>query len=213
MDKLLDAYHSDNPNAPRFRVIASGYGFHIVPADVRDENGDWSRAITPLDSIISVPEEDRMASEHMKAIVEATARASGIRLGLYLGPPFNGLYAANGLTIARNQPVIPHDPKVPVPEIPLEWKRPYMFRWGASQVSARDALISLLSGSATTLRWGVGCGPNPDRAKTECTLIIDPIEVKVPGPDGQPAMQQLQFDRCLRCPPLPALPAPAAQKR
>ncbi len=198
--KLLDAYHADNPDAPRFRLAASPLGLHIVPTEARDGNGNWAPAITPLDAVISVPEDRRMAGQHLKAVIAAAQRASGVQLELDQGRGIDGVYGANGLIPPPlvGTSIIPLSG--PAPEVPQVSAEPYMFRWGASGLKARDALISLLGGSATTLRWDVGCEPNPVRAQTLCRVSVRPIEVRVTGPDGMPRMESLQYDRCTKCP-------------
>jgi len=206
LGKLLEAYHASNPDGIRFKILETTYGLHVVPDTVLDLTGKPVRATTPLDATITVPEGERMATEHLKAISDAVERASGVHL-LLIDEWVDQYYAANGLSPAKN---------VLVP-ILLGWsgpeaKLPYSFVWGAAGVSGRQALLSLLDTSATTLVWHVNCHPHPVPGKSMCMFNVVPLRVPITGPDGVVHQQELAFDRCVKCPRLPA-PRPQTQRQ
>jgi len=211
LKRVLDAYNTENPGAPRFRVERSAYGLHILPDSVRDASGKWVPATTPLDTRITMTRASRTAFEHVEALCQAVAQAFGVVVEPYGDRVFAGLFAANGIVPPKNEG-IPYDMNGPVPVLPLEKKRPYMFEWGAANATAREALVSLLDQSATTMTWRMDCVPNPVRAKTSCLLSLLPLEVTVTCADGRPCRQTLTFDRCTKCPPLPAPASPRRQQ-
>lgn len=139
-----------------------------------------------LDTVITVPRaEPRLVAEHIQAICGAVKAATGVRLAnsyLYI----DQAYAHNGLVPDRNTLFSQSQ----------EARRPYSFSWGASAVPARDALISLLQGSATTIVWDMLCDP------FGCALNLTPLTVTVTGPDGRSRPQLLRDDRCTNCRPL-----------
>jgi len=198
--KLLDAYHSANPDGRRFKVLETGYGLHILPDTVRGQGGLPVPATTPLDATVTVPGGERMATEHLQALSDAVARASGIHLILNDGW-VDQYYAANGLMPSKN---------VLVPLLLGQGgdaaKRPYSFVWGGSNVTGREALLSLLGGSATTLAWYVTCHPHPTPGRGYCMLSVTPLRVPFTGLDGVAHERELGFDRCNKCPPLPPPP-------
>jgi hypothetical protein len=71
-------------------------------------------------------------------------------------------------------------------------ERPYMlFEWGASQMSAREALIDLLKNSATTMSWTLACKPDFFHGnQQQCMIGFHPLTV-----NGRP----IWFDRCTKC--------------
>jgi len=81
-------------------------------------------------------------------------------------------------------------------------KRQFSFAWGAAATTGRDALISLIEQSATTLSWQVLCQPSPNPQLRACTLNVSPIQIASTGPCGEATQESLIYDRCTRCPPL-----------
>ena len=112
-------------------------------------------------------------------------------------------YALNGYVPDKNADLFGTD----------EEQRRFSFTWGiATATPARDALISLLENSATTITWQFRCTPNAKPENRECVMNLSPIQVAVTGEDGQPTKKLLLFDRCAKCPPLPPAPPPAPQR-
>jgi hypothetical protein len=189
VNRILNSYHAENPDGPRFRVIATSYGLHIVPDQYSDASGSRI-AVTPiLDTIITVPREKRLPGMHLLAIAQAAKAQSGTdvwEIATDLG--FETHFAPNGALCGdRNAP--------PPDDCFLEW--------GAAGVSARDALISLFEQSATTMTWQLLCGPVVAPKSGFCVLNIAALMVNA-GDPGAPVKRQLLYDRCVKCPPLAA---------
>jgi hypothetical protein len=183
-----------------------------VPESVRGDSGQFVRAKTPLDAAVSVPVGERLADEHLNLLAEALTRASGIEVQL-IAPNCNGLYAANGLIPPKLLTLgippgsaIESSPGIPPGQFSPEARRPYSFSWGATGVTGREALLSLLEGSASTLSWRVNCHSLPANGKSHCWLNIGPLQTTVLGFDGRPEKRTLSYDRCTKCPPLPPPP-------
>jgi len=191
LEKALESFHQLNPDGPHFRLLETRYGFHIVPDTARDEGGRRVRASSILDVSVTVPDTVRMPGGHVFALCTAVGEASGIKLDLN-GMYTDQFYAFNGL-IPRNFTNAFGTG---------EEKRQSSFAWGAKAVPARDALISLLQGSATSLTWSLKCTPSVRPENRGCVLNLAPIEVNATGPDGKPTSKLLTYDRCVRCPPL-----------
>jgi hypothetical protein len=197
LGEVLDLYHQLNPSGPRFRVLETRYGLHIVPDTVRDRTGARVPGLSVLDTPITIPTRLRTAQEHLRALSDAVTAASGVKVGL-TSQSTDGDYAYNGL--------------VPNQGIALgtdEEKRPFSFDWGApAAVPARQALISLLEGSSTTLTWWLWCFPALQPENRLCLLTVAPLSVDVMDEDGKVRSRRMIFyDRCTRCPPLPSEPA------
>jgi hypothetical protein len=181
LTKVLEAYQEQNPIRPRYRVMESKLGFHIIPTEARDESGTLGPAENPLDALITVPKASRTASEHLQALCAAVSAKTGIPIEVW-NLPIDAYYAANGYIL----------PKFLTPE-----HRPYMvFDWGASGVVARDALIDLLSGSASTLSWQLSCNPDLRHEGKSCLFGTHPLQVGL-------SKRVVAFDRCTNCRPAP----------
>ena len=203
LQTALDFVLRLNPDGPRFRILKSRYGLHIIPDTVRNREGAIVQASSPLDAVVSVPEEQRLPSAHVRAICAAVKAATGVMLRL-IDPSTDGYFLPNGLHPPQSLAILAEDRQ-----------RPYMFQWGASAVSGRDALISLLDHSATTLSWHFACSTATALPEPDCFLYLEPISVEVTGPNGEVTHQRITYDRCTaNCPPpRPAPPArPAGQQ-
>jgi len=73
---LLDA-QAARPNGGQFRLEQTGHMFHILPARVRDQAGDWASLSSVLDVPISLLPADRSGMAQLQAIVEAIQKANG----------------------------------------------------------------------------------------------------------------------------------------
>jgi len=183
VQKVVDAYHQQNPGQARFRVLESKWGVHIVPWQVHDENGALVPASSPLDTVISVPKAARTATEHLVALCQAVTAASGIPL-IASTSYFDGYYAANGYLIPLGMTGAEKS------------ARPYMlFEWGAEQKPARDALIDLMQGSSSTMSWRLHCGVMSWGDKT-CTIGMRALQVG-------PRRVVVSGDRCTNCQRIP----------
>ena len=193
LGKVLDLFHQLNPDGPHFRLLQSRYAFHILPDSVRDENGQRMSASSLLDVRISVPEEARSSTGHLTAICDAVSAASGMTVrfsGPYVDWTLNGLVPPTQAMLSMASEAE---------------RRRYYFTWGAPEQPARQALIDLLEGSPTSLSWQLLCSANNEPSgKRLCVLNMSMMETTVTGPDGQPAVRPVEFDRCGdHCPPPP----------
>jgi hypothetical protein len=182
LTRVLNAYHTQT-DGPRFKLSVSRWGLHIIPAQVRDVSGRFSPVVPVLDTSIEVPVAKRSPSQHLRALCEALSVSSGSAVRASC-PYMDGYFAPN---------------EIFSPAMTERDKEQLLFSWGASNVSARDALIDLLDGSSTSMTWRLLCGSEG----STYTLNILPIQVVVQGFDGQLTKQTLSYDRCKKCPPLP----------
>jgi hypothetical protein len=180
--QALDVYHRQNPGRSRYKVLESPMGFHIVLAAAHDEAGVMRPVNSLLDTPVEVLSEMRTATEHVEALVQAVSQSTGIRFGEVWN--FDWRYAANGYFLRSGLPA-PKD-------------RPYwVFEWGASEVTAREALIDLMEGSSTTLTWGLECWPDALRGNRQsCDFQMSPVGVAE-------KRKELFLDRCAKCQPIP----------
>jgi len=192
--QVLAAYHQQT-GGPRFQVLTSKLGLHIVPLQVRDRDGHLAPAQNPLDKLVFVPQQERTAHEHINALQSALVAANdGLEIGIgplvtdLRGDSLNFMFAP---TRADNRP----------------------FVWGTAipNMTARNALIDLLDHSATTFYWDMRCLGTLSVRYNTCTMHIAPLEITTVGPDGKPAnpggqiatlaggRQVLEYDRCGGC--------------
>jgi hypothetical protein len=61
-------------------VEQAGAVFHVIPTEVRDRNGNWSRYDSLLDTRISVPTADRTEEELYRAIAAQVRAVAQVRL-------------------------------------------------------------------------------------------------------------------------------------
>ena len=197
LKQALDLITGLNPDAPTFRVLESRYGLHVIPDTIHDENGARVRASSILDTVVSVPEERRLPFDHLMKLCGAVTSASGIKTWL------NNMYANTDFL---------YDGSIRGMDLVTgtqDAERRFAFVWGASGVTARDALISLLDHSSTTLSWHVTCIPGGETIARDCGIDLNPMGVEITGPDGAVKKDWLRYDRCTtNCPP-PPRPGPA----
>jgi hypothetical protein len=206
--RALDAYHSQRPDGTEFRVITSRLGLHIVPAKFHDAWGRMVTASSLLDAYVRVPEQRRMASDHLHALCDALTAATGTPVWDGGEKWFDGRYAAGG--------VLP--PKGAAHLLTEKEQEPFSFVWGTTLMTGRDALLSLLDRSSTTYSWKLLCKPDGRPQERFCVLNVVPISVPVVDADGKPVldangrprMQAISYDR-LNEPPK-TIPRPAPQE-
>jgi len=182
LGEILDAYHRQT-DGPRSRVISSRWGLHIIPAEARDTTGRWAPAGSLLDTRIYIPVAGGRPFMHFRALCDALTKASGIKIipGSHWLDQF---FAPNG--------IVPPYSRL----LTEEEEKQISISWGANDVTAREALISLIELSATTLSWDFRCNPQPwDRF---CVFNLNPIQILVEGPDGKPQRKSLTHDRIKR---------------
>jgi hypothetical protein len=187
--RALEAYHQQN-DGPRFEVRESKMGFHIIPALVASENGQLGPSANILGSVITVPRAKRTPTEHFAALCAALTVSTGVtvRFDFALSiRPLELVFLPNG-----NMP-----PRGILTDAELESQR---FEWGASGISAQDAIISLIEPSSTTLSWELRCLAGEGRQDRTCFLNIGVITLRHVLPDGSIALgAPLLYDRCSKC--------------
>jgi hypothetical protein len=178
LQKILAAYHRDT-DGPRFRVFSSGVGFHIVPMEVRDATGRLVSISPLLDMPIAVPVESRAPSGHLAAICEALTAASGIRI-ISGARDFDQYFAPNGIVPAKYRQLTDNEKKLAY------------FAWG-TDANVREALISLVEPSATTMTWNLRCDPDVD--DWGCVLNLNPIQIFAYSNDVISSSITVRWDR------------------
>jgi hypothetical protein len=172
--EVLDAYENQT-NGPHFRVTGSSHGLHIIPAEVRDRNDRYVRAITFMDAIITVPVKIRTPSEHIKALCDAINASSRMNIELHTNLQYFDQYFSQ-VRISRT-PTAKESEKISFP-------------WGIDRIVARDALDELLEQSATTMTWALLCDTKP-----LCVLNMYALVASYEGPDGKQLRTALSHDR------------------
>jgi hypothetical protein len=166
LSKILDAYN-DQTDGPRFQVLSSRWGYHIVPLKVRDATGRFISTSPLLDTIINIPVAIRTPFMHFREICNALAKSAGIEIipgAMWLDQLFG--------------------PPPPIPRQmgpPIQRQEEISFAWG-SDMSAREALISFIEHSNTTLGWSLRCSVDP--SDRNCVLSLTPINIPVQEPEG-----------------------------
>jgi hypothetical protein len=174
--KVVNAYHAQT-DGPRFSVSSSTWGMHIIPAQVRDADGHLKEAKSLLDGCITVPTAKRTPEEHLHAICAAVTASTGIALKGF-GPWLNEYYAPSN--VRRSGRFIA---KEEIDKI--------SFVWGATNMIAREAVVSFLEHSSTTLSWRLLCELN----EGFCVFNMGPVEINFVDPEGKPAWTALDHDR------------------
>lgn len=176
--RILDAYHSQT-DGPRFRVLSSSYALHIVPTKARDASGALVEVRSALDALIDLPVASRTPADHIMVFCKAVTEASGITVKPF-APWLDQFFAPHGFIPPRER------------EMTEEERRMASIVWGG-RMRARDALISLLEESDTTLTWGLRCSAEP--WDYNCLLNLMPIQVRVTRPDGTIGRIYITHDR------------------
>lgn len=70
--------HARRGNPGIFRLVSvGGYGFSIVPEQIRGERGQWISVQSPLDARISFPTQDRSLEATLQLIVKTVSEVTG----------------------------------------------------------------------------------------------------------------------------------------
>jgi hypothetical protein len=183
LGRLLGEYNAQMADGTHFRVVESRLGLHIVPAQYHNAKGELVEAKSLLDARVSVPAAARMASGHLRALCDSITAVTGTKVEIST-LWFDTVFAANGIV----------SPEV-TERLAEQDKAQYSFVWGVDSLSARDALLSLLDGSATTLRWALLCQPAAKPEHRVCTLNLRRINVEETGLDGKTTKKTINWDR------------------
>ena len=159
---VTEAYNLQNADGTLFQATVSRIGLHILPLQMHDANGKLVRAATLLDGNISVPSTLRMPSEHVRALCAAVTASAGISLELNY-PWLDMAFAPNGL----------RPPKAAAELLSTKEKERFSVVWGAADVTAREALESLIDLSAAKLTWYLFCQPSAKPENRSCVLNMD----------------------------------------
>jgi hypothetical protein len=157
----LAAYHS-RTDGPRYKIMASKLGLHLVPDGSAGSDGSLAAARNPLDIPVNLPVALRTLSAHLRALCAELSAASGANI-MFMGPaayPLEQIYMPGGHFGRRGSR---EDLTVP---------------WGVDRVPAREALVNLLASSATTLRWHLICRTDKNcfievLSRGDCRSIFD----------------------------------------
>ena len=187
--KTLDAYHQQTAG-PRFQIVASKWGLHLIPAQMRDENGRLAKATNPLDAHVNVPQQERSATEHFRELCATLSSFLNMKIKY-----FDGSIALNGETAFEQHFAA----------------QPVHFTWGTNGMAARDAILDLLERSATTYSWQFLCEDASTPQARLCVLNITQVEVTKSDSSGRPYNAVLEWDRCPSC--APSFPPRRPQKQ
>jgi hypothetical protein len=177
--KILDAYHQQT-TGPRFQIVASAYGLHIVPLQVHDERGQFVPARNLLDASVDVLPQERTATEHFRALCATLGSFFGMDIHYFDG----SLFLNNTTSFEQHFAA-----------------QPARFTWGTNGLTARDAVIGLLERSATTYSWSLRCEEGETPKDRMCVFNITPVEVAIKDAAGRSFNTTLQYDRCPKCAP------------
>jgi hypothetical protein len=161
LNKVIAAYHQGT-NGPRFKGAGSEWGLHIVPSQVRNKSGRFTEERSLLDVPVTVPLAKRTPAEHLREMCTAVTAAAGTRLqdfAMYI----NELFVPSTVNVRKSGRFIVAEDLEKV-----------SFEWGATNMVARQAVISLFEHSATTLSWRLLCDP----VDGFCVLNVLPVRQK-----------------------------------
>ena len=115
-----------------------------MPLQVRDRDGQLAPARNPFDKPVFIPQQERTAHQHLRALGAALEAANdGLKIAIgglvtdLRGDSINFMFAPT-----------------------LDDDRPFLWGTKIPSMIARDALIDLLDHSATTFYWDMKCMGN-----------------------------------------------------
>jgi hypothetical protein len=79
IQKLLDAQTATNSGG-RFRLESNGKIMHVIPVAIKNSVGELTPQESPLDTIISLPTEERTIEQKVETICTEISRATNIRV-------------------------------------------------------------------------------------------------------------------------------------
>ena len=202
-EKIVDAYQKQ-AGGPKYKVVSSEWGLHVIADRVRDEKGQWINEKQYLDAVITVPSEKRTALDHIKMLIDTINAQNEIKIHFQFDPTEqNLLWQFEGLQ--NMSEVVDYLYGRDVSDRPaFEWAKivksrtkyddKFSFAWGANKLVAREALMELLEKANTTLTWRMECEDHPDPTR-RCYLTILAMDVCYSTPDGKNQNGYLLYDR------------------
>lgn len=206
--QFLAAYHQQT-DGPRFKILTSKLGLHIVPLQVRDRDGRLAPAQNPLDKLVFIPQQERTAHQHLNALQSALVAGNSASNPIPVIRSFSA--SSEGFEIA----IVPrvHDTRgdsfnfMFAPTRAAD--RPFVWGTAIPNMTARDALIDLLDRSATTFYWDMRCLGTLTVRYNVCNMYIAPLDVTAAWPAGKLAGGKIEtlagarqirtYDRCGGC--------------
>jgi hypothetical protein len=91
VQNLLDAQTARGIGG-QFRLEKSGKVLHVIPTSIKNSAGELVVQESILDTLISLPAEERTVDETLHAICEALSYSTGIRVGIGASPSWFGRY-------------------------------------------------------------------------------------------------------------------------
>jgi len=179
---VLNAYNLES-GGPRYRILQSGLGLHLIPTEMRNAQGQWVPAKNPLDQSINIPKGSRTIQEHSDLFAAAVGRVSG-----------------------TDYKFVPWWLRIDTLESWFGNKG--RFIWGTEGPQlAREALIGLFGQSETSFHWGSSCWT--EAKGFVCHLIVTSLTIPVMQPDGKAVYREVHHDRCSnnQCNTAPGEPA------
>ena len=163
LEKLLDAYHKQVGDS-KYKIVSTESRLHIVVDQVRDENGQFVKAETFLDKVITIPSEKRFGMQHLDKIVAAVNALNDVKLRVISGSAGVDTMWQNDISegildrkeIAKDNGTNWFEPK-DYSDLTKSVKDKLEFEWGVNNVVAREALAELLEKSHTTLSYRLSC--------------------------------------------------------
>ena len=166
LQSIVESYNLQDGDGPLFRATESPFGLHILPLQMHAANGELVKAVSLLDTRVSVSSALRMPSEHFRALCAAVTASRGRTLQFFYARKWlDDEFAPNGL----------RPPKGAAQLLPAKEKERYSIVWGAPNVTARAALMTLADLSATKLTWYLLCQPSAKPENRFCVLNMDAI--------------------------------------
>lgn len=86
LEQVVDEQNDGDNSGPHFRVEQDGAAFHVVPTEVRDQDGNWQPVTPLLSTTISLATEARTYRQMVAAIATAIGAAAHVKIG----PVLNG---------------------------------------------------------------------------------------------------------------------------
>lgn len=102
LQQLVDV-QANRAGGGRFLVEQSGQMLHVVPASIRNAQGEWIEQGSILRHRISIPAAERSATEMLNAICAALTHSAGTTVGLASGP-LRALNGTKSVQVANNEP-------------------------------------------------------------------------------------------------------------
>jgi len=199
LEKVVGEYQKQF-SGPKYKIISSKLGLHLITDEVRDKNGQWVKEKPYLDVVISIPSGKRTGLGHLRKIVDAVNVSKELKLWINTRGDYNlfwnidDIQKAQAINKALFGGSLTPDNSLLSENDRLLYEEELSFEWGADKIGAREALINLLEKANTTLIWRVDCTDHPD-VNQKCFIEIMPIVANYLLPNGETWKTYLTFDR------------------